>query len=292
MPPPASSESTASHGVLRTLAVLAPLGVLDASDNRALATHLRAGCEACEGGLAGGWRAIDVLAAATPIVEPSSQARAKLLAAVRSDENVVPLRPRPGAPRAAWLIAAGLAALSLGAGTLGMQELTRLREASRALADEKSALEREQTDLERSKRDLELAISGLEERAGALASRNAVLENAVEVAGGPEMKSVELSGESEFQDAHLRVLIDPALEQVVMLGQKLPPPPPGLTYQLWVVEDGHPSSLGTFAPDDHGRALQLQRGLLDWPSRRVFAVSVEPEGGVLKPSGPVVLSGG
>lgn len=64
--------------------------------------------------------------------------------------------------------------------------------------------------------------------------------------------------------------------------------PEGHTYQLWLIENGRPTSAGTFDVSGDGTAVlssPLSLGGFD----RV-AVSVEPEGGSESPTGPQILS--
>ena len=73
---------------------------------------------------------------------------------------------------------------------------------------------------------------------------------------------------------------------------ELPPPPPGRSYQLWVIVGGEPVSAGVFEVDA-GRAQPAtrRRTLPPIEGPVTIAVTVEPAGGLPKPSGPMVLAG-
>jgi len=67
----------------------------------------------------------------------------------------------------------------------------------------------------------------------------------------------------------------------------LPSPGPGQAYELWYV-DGSPRPGPVFAPGVTAVPI-LDQGVR---APATFAVTIEPEGGVATPTGPVVLSGG
>jgi len=71
---------------------------------------------------------------------------------------------------------------------------------------------------------------------------------------------------------------------VVFSGLRLPPPPAGTTYQLWLLTDGLPATAGTFNPEPNGRVTFTA----DSPRvpRPVVgaALTLEPAGGSQTPS--------
>jgi hypothetical protein len=78
---------------------------------------------------------------------------------------------------------------------------------------------------------------------------------------------------------------------VVLSGTRLPGPGPEKTYQLWLVTNGPSVSAGVFAPDATGRATLI----VDPPPRvpgpvMGAAITLEPEGGRLAPTGQMLLT--
>jgi anti-sigma-K factor RskA len=69
----------------------------------------------------------------------------------------------------------------------------------------------------------------------------------------------------------------------------LPPAPPGKTYELWTIAGAAPRPAGTFDVDTAGRASHPVSPVDDGPVK-VFAVTLEPAGGVPAPTGPMVLA--
>jgi anti-sigma-K factor RskA len=70
----------------------------------------------------------------------------------------------------------------------------------------------------------------------------------------------------------------------------LPPAPAGKTYALWTIVGGTPRPAGLFGVDAAGRGTHRIAPVSTGAPARVFAVTVEPEGGVPAPTGPIVLA--
>jgi anti-sigma-K factor RskA len=71
-------------------------------------------------------------------------------------------------------------------------------------------------------------------------------------------------------------------------------PPSGRDYELWVIRDGAPVSLGVIRADETGRADLRIENVGVSSAISAFAVSMETTGGSLNknaPSGPVVMLG-
>jgi hypothetical protein len=71
----------------------------------------------------------------------------------------------------------------------------------------------------------------------------------------------------------------------------LPAAPAGKTYQLWAIARGTPLSAGVFDVDPKGSAALRVTPLAGVEKVEVFAVTLEPAGGLRKPSGPLYLAG-
>jgi len=78
----------------------------------------------------------------------------------------------------------------------------------------------------------------------------------------------------------------------VLYTAELPALPPEKVYQMWLVPtNGAPISAGTFTAIGPGRAEPWQSEVPANSEPKAFAVTVEPAGGVPKPTGKIILLG-
>jgi len=240
------------------LAAIHALGALDDQERERLEAHLAAGCEECESAMEEARRIADDLAHAIEPVAPSPAVRERLLERARQDASRSAFeRPRRGL----WLplaTAASLAAvLGLGLHVVSLQRVI---------------------DQERTARvELERELARAEESVRALTSLTT--------------QTVSLAGQGPAPDARARAFIDVPNRRLLLYVYDLPAPPPGRTYQLWVIVEGTPVSVGTFGVEPNGSARFDAEPLLSFEGGVTVAVTVEPEGGVPQPTGPMVLMG-
>ena len=80
---------------------------------------------------------------------------------------------------------------------------------------------------------------------------------------------------------------------LVFTAQHLQPLPPEKTYQLWLVpaNGSAPMPCGTFKPDAQGNASMVMPWADKKMTPKMFAVTIEPEGGSDKPTMPMVMAG-
>jgi anti-sigma-K factor RskA len=115
-------------------------------------------------------------------------------------------------------------------------------------------------------------------------------EAVVRLLTAPDTVRVELTAGRPVLQPHGRLLFHPQ-HGVLFYATHLPPPPPGRTYQLWLVPArGLPVSLGLCEPGPGGEAeLLVPKAPAAEPS--AFALTLEPAGGVPQPTGPRILVG-
>ncbi len=84
--------------------------------------------------------------------------------------------------------------------------------------------------------------------------------------------------------------LNPAQKQTVLLLRGFPPLPAGQTYQVWVIRNGQPVSVGRFAPSsaDSEQPLVIPS---DLSGVTRATITIEPAGGSLSPTGLKVMSG-
>jgi anti-sigma-K factor RskA len=79
---------------------------------------------------------------------------------------------------------------------------------------------------------------------------------------------------------------------LVFTAQHLPALPPQKVYQLWLIpaSGSAPMPFGTFKPDAQGNAAMIMPNM-EKAAPKMFAVTIEPEGGSQTPTMPIVMAG-
>ena len=121
--------------------------------------------------------------------------------------------------------------------------------------------------------------------------RKGGVENEALVAAmaSPDVKIVPLA--SGDQTRMGRMFWNPSSNDWTFVVYTMPPPKPGMTYQVWLVTDSAKISAGTFNPDERGHAFMQAKYALDKNALKAVAVTEEPMGGMPAPTGPIVVSG-
>jgi len=257
------------------------LGTLSADDRRKLDEHLAGGCVECEAALADFSAATVLLAASAPATSPSPRFRERVISAVRASTDAAP-RPVAAPPVSGpwrdvtgerrarpawttWVPLAAAAALAIATGLLWMQ----VQKLDGQLRAEQGRLaQSEQKRLEQEKWN---------EVLNAPEARVSVLAPTTD--GDPRLRA--------------RATYDPATRRAVVVFENFQKPT-ARDYQLWVIKDGSPASLGVIQTDADGRAVLRLENVGDSFALSAFAVSLEPEGGSpnpAAPTGPVVMLG-
>lgn len=259
------------HDELRELVAIYALDALDDADRDRVLDHLAAGCEECEVGLREARAVSDRLGAEVTPEAPSERVRQELFQRVRGGAAASRSRrsPRTRVTSSTLAIAASL----LFAAGIGGYSL-RLRS---SLDDARSALQIAEVHSERERAQL----------AERVAAFGAVLSSVTAV----DTRTVALTGQGPIPEGVARAFVDPEQRRVLLYVYELPPPPPGQTYQLWVIVDGKPFDAGIFGLDAEGRARHTAVDLPEIGEAAVVAVTLEPAGGVPQPTGPIVLAG-
>jgi hypothetical protein len=128
------------------------------------------------------------------------------------------------------------------------------------------ALWRRTTQLEEQVTRLEQTVGQADQLAAVLSADDAVL---VDV-------QTDLSGD-------LRVAVADSVDAGVVVADDLEAPPDDRVYQLWLVEDEQPRSVGLIAQTSGVLGL-----LTDLGGAQAVAISVEPPSGSETPTGPIV----
>lgn len=268
------------------------LGALDGEDLLALEEHLATDCAECQRQLDLWQGDLEEIAAAVPPVEPSAETRARVLriaeggrilsshaaspaasaashAPAAAPSATPPVRTRGTSSPWPWLAMA--AALVIAIASLWRQ------------AGLSNQLERVAAQRDRIARE----AAALDQQLGLARAETQRLSEALSVIAAPGSRAVQLAGLGSAPRATGRTFVDG--EKAVFYAFDLPPLPADKTYQLWWIGPGAaPVPAGTFEPDSSGRAtLRVDR--VRPAEGQIWAVTVEPEGGVPQPTGEMVL---
>jgi anti-sigma-K factor RskA len=273
-----------SHEEEKEMLAAHALGALDVDEARRVEEHL-ATCAECRAELEE-WRdTTSALAHTAGTAEPSPAVRSRILESVRADgarsalspaeetkvpaassnsSNVIAM-PRVGRGRAQTFgaIAASLAILALAAS---------LFITWRRLSETRLQLAR-----------YELAVD-------VLAKQVAQEREARELLTSPGSQNAVLAGTNMAPQASAQLAFDRRTGHAMLFAYNLPPAPAGKAYQLWFISGGKVMPGKVFTPDTAGHAMineQVPVGNLG--ASPVFAVTLEPSGGVELPTGEKYL---
>lgn len=88
---------------------------------------------------------------------------------------------------------------------------------------------------------------------------------------------------------HATLIYSKAKHRLVLVGQDIPTPPEGKTYQLWMLgPNGNATSGGLFRPDPNGTVLVQASG--DLAHTAQMGISVERAGGATRPSPGAIVA--
>ena len=244
------------------------LGVLEGEEKAAIESHVPT-CAECANTLAEARGRITLLAFSAPRVEPSAAVRERLMRQVHASAGSAGARHATDEPEraggffgrwwAAILVPVGVA---LAIATIFLwTENARL---SRELARQRANLEEQKKQLDEARHMADL-----------LEAKDTV--------------SVALAVQPGMPKGDLRVRYNAKMGMAMCDGW-VEPAPANKSYQLWVVPmEGKPISAGVI---DHGGPINpWMMKLPQGTAAKAFAVTLEPEGGMPQPTGPMVLVG-
>lgn len=255
--------STVGHEPYETLAAVYAVGALDGDDLTQFEAHLP-GCAICQAAVRD---AQDVLARAALTAPPQIPPPDVRHALLRRVAGAAPARRRPWLP---WAVGAAVAAVFVG-GFTGAFVAARYEGKLGQMAREMTALK------ERTARN-----------EAALSEQVALYRGAVDLLRDPATRVVELRGQGPSPAATAKMIWhDRAGGHLFVAG--LPAAPAGKVYELWIIAEAAPRPAGLFNADQEGRAV-YRVPAESAGQVKVFAVTLEPDGGVPAPTGPMVLA--
>ena len=263
-----------THQDVNELAPEYVLGSLDEMTRARILAHL-SGCPACRAEVAAVSQTFDAMGRTVPDVAPPPGLRDRIVgiaAAEPQRPGVVVASPqvRTSVLSVVMRIAAvAVLAVALWQWAAARQEVTQLRQRI--------------ADLQAETGDLLVARVSLEEQVRTVTHQTQVLR-------ASDMITYNLAAQPVAAGAHARAYVSHK-DGMVFTAEGLPAAPTGKVYQLWVIVNAKPISVGVFSPDATGRV----HAVMDTPPITAMpgtvAVTLEPTGGLPQPSGAVYLAG-
>ncbi len=282
-----------THENYKELMIASALSALDAADARDFQAHLET-CAECRAE-ANQWDATAALLAfeATPI-EPSPLVRERILAAIHADNRpslssqasqsvqhdqrepsqgrigskVIPFeRPEKNVRSAVspyYAIAASVALVALAISLFVIWQQNR--SAKNEVAKLSSELSETQQQLAHEREVLALITT-------------------------PGSRMTELAGTNVAPGAHAMIAYDKN-GHAMLMAKGLPAAPAGKAYQLWYIMGSKPMPGRVFATDTNGNGSLQDQVPAEAMNGAVFAITLEPAGGVQSPTGAIYLSSG
>jgi anti-sigma-K factor RskA len=264
-----------AHEQYKEMIAAQALSALDEGEARALDVHLQT-CAECRAEMdewreTAAWLALD----AKPL-EPSPRLRTEILLQIKTDAaspkhgdaKIIAMPSRRargwtsaqkwGALAAAFVIAALLISLL----ALWRQNISARNE----LAQLSKQIEETRQELDREREALSIMTS-------------------------PGARLAELSGTGVAPAAHGTIAYDQT-GRAILMTKDLPPPPPGKAYQLWFIAGGPPIPGKVFKTNPAGAGTLNDHIPNQALNAAMFAITLEPENGVPKPTGEIYLKSG
>lgn len=108
----------------------------------------------------------------------------------------------------------------------------------------------------------------------------------------PDLKVADLRGLTPTPQARAKVMFSPKTKMAYIHVSNMPKAPANKDYQLWMMEGSKPVSAGVLAMSEGGSLVKVSTGLVVPIAKlSAFAVTLEPKGGVTKPTGTMYLKG-
>jgi anti-sigma-K factor RskA len=278
------------HAEIKDLIPLKALARLEGDEKRAVDEHLAPGCDECERELASFAEAL----AAMAMVEsggdgPSDQIWSRLQA--RLDEERPPRRledrslGKSSRGRGFAMLGSAAAAAVVAIAVSYALFNSRVSNVTTDASNEISLLTAKVVDVQRS-------LDATGDQLAALQARVAQTTDLTLASLGPDARVVRLAGLPAAPSANGTVALNDSQGTAMLEVSGLPPTPDDKEYEVWWIgEKQGPLRAGLFEPSSQGATIVS----LDLPPpgevMLASAITLEPHGGVEKPSGVMYLKG-
>ncbi len=237
------------------------LGALDGEELSQFEAHLASGCRLCEDHLRETRETLTSFPRSLRPLDPPPAVRARLLQQIGTETKIA----SPERARLRWVW--------WGVGTSSFAAAGLLVFLSWNLIATRSQLRERQAEI------------------GALQTQVAQREELIQFLSDPQVRLVNLAGLPPSTGARGQLLWNPLSRKGLLLATGLPQIPVDKAYELWGIAGTEPVAAGVFMVNERGLALFRLPTLPESKTFEKFAVTLEPAGGVPKPTGTMVLLG-
>lgn len=259
-----------THNDYKEMIPARALSALDAAEDRALTDHL-ATCDECRRELDEWLTTASGLAFEASPLEPSTRVKHQILTEVRElkigrqSTNVVPFMQ---SKRSVWSSFGSLGAIAAALLFVGVLVYAGLLwKENRAIRSQLTVLVSENNQL---KHDVELQ-AGL-----------------IKIISARDSKVMALGGTPMAPAANAKLVYEKT-GHAMLVAQGLPKAPEGMQYQLWFIVGSEKMPGKTFSPDASGSGVMVDEVPSSAMQSAVFAITLEPTGGVKVPTGKIYL---
>ena len=289
------------HDQLKELLPLEALGSLDGDEARAMAAHLAEGCDECQSELrafrealaamaiseAGDgpadriWQRLESrLAAGKAQAAPGTDAAHDRPAARTTDRAL-----RPGVSRGWRIAAVAASAAAIAFAIMSSNYATEIA----ATKNESAA---RIAELDRQARSRAIELEDRKRELAALHDQISISGQLTEAVLAPDARVIKLRPLAPAPDAAGLVAVTPSRNHAILQVAGLPTPPPGKEYELWWIgARSGPVKAALFEPSAHGDATVASTLPPAGEQLLASAITLEPAGGVDKPTGAIYLKG-
>lgn len=253
------------------------LGALTGNEREAFEVHLGA-CGACSAEVGRLMPVARALSKGVPQVDPPESLRRRVLATIAPSRATEPSLDRDAPARSTtwfWLPLAASLALAVAASAYAWQLNDRLTLRIAVL--------------EQGLADANARAAAGEQRLVDVRTTMVAAQSAVTILSASDVLRVDLAGQPAAPAASARAYVSGS-RGILFTAVSLPALPAGRVYQLWVVTNA-PVSVGLLAPDGAGSVNQIFDPPAVTARPKLVAVTVEPAGGLPKPTGQFQVLG-
>jgi len=234
------------------LADVYALGALDKEERAEFETHLFAGCPLCQNHIRGTEQALTLLPNSLAVLSPPATVKTGLMARISSGVQTAPAGLGEPAKLAGWVL-----------GGLGLALVIFWAVLSSFPSTQPSRV--------------------------AAISHDPVM---TKILSGPETRQVDLKGLEADPGATAQFVWNPRVCRGCFIAKGLKKIPVDQVFELWAIkENTSPVPVGIFTVNEKGYVHVDFPALSKTGTYQKFAVTAEPKGGVLQPTGPMHLLG-